>query len=168
MQTSKKLILLSHLNLVLTIILSVIISNAVLTTRLAVPAASLEKVRLVGNITTAITVVISYLFMSLIIKGLSYLVGETMTYKNAYIAYMISRYPVIFYLLVQVDYFLIKKQEINGAFSNYATILMVLFSQAIMYVYLDGKLNKKQYMIVNGVIFILLVVGPVFQIIRGF
>ena len=45
---------------------------------------------------------------------------------------------------------------------------MVLFSQAIMYVYLDGKLNKKQNMIVNGVIFILLVVGPVFQIIRGF
>lgn len=75
--------------------------------------------------------------------------GESMSFKDAYVTYLISRYPVIFYSLVEVGYALVKKQLISTDFSNYANILMVIFSQAIMYVYLDGRLSKKQNLIVK-------------------
>ncbi|WP_462271077.1 hypothetical protein [Ligilactobacillus agilis] len=43
---------------------------------------------------------------------------------------------------------------------------MVIFSQAIMYVYLDGRLRKKQNLIVNIVFAILLSAGSIYQLVK--
>lgn len=104
--------------------------------------------------------------MVLILKGVVRLTGESMSFKDAYVTYLISRYPVIFYSLVEVGYALVKKQLISTDFSNYANILMVIFSQAIMYVYLNGRLSKKQNLIVNIVFAILLSAGSIYQLVK--
>lgn len=167
MATDKRLLWLSHVNLVVMVVLTAIVGNIALAhSKMKMPAQALKTAQVAGTVTAVIATIIGCLLVALILKGVVRLTGETMSFKDAYVTYLISRYPVIFYSLVEVGYALVKKQLISTDFSNYANILMVIFSQAIMYVYLDGRLSKKQNLIVNIVFAILLSAGSIYQLVK--